>query len=34
MSELRSLCEDCGEGPAAAKAALNFRDWQELSHRL
>jgi hypothetical protein len=26
MSELKSLCEDCGKWPAAAKAALNFRE--------
>jgi len=34
MSELKSLCEDCGKWPAAAKAALNCREGQELSHRL
>jgi hypothetical protein len=26
MSELKSLGEDCGKWPSAAKAALNFRD--------
>jgi hypothetical protein len=34
MAELKGLWEDCGTWPAAAKAALNFREGQALSHRL